>query len=134
MVNSTVTDLTASAAFDIPINQTGGIIKTACYYAGWGLESTTSAKILDAQISLIDWNATTVNFTLSSTSSTDTFIGFIVFNFIIFNYDYYNQPTVGSFTDGSLTANFGTTNSYQYSNNSNIYNFTTMVGMNDLHC
>ena len=36
-VNSSTTNLTASVGFDIPINQTGGLIKVASYFAGWGL-------------------------------------------------------------------------------------------------
>lgn len=134
MVNSSDPNITASFNYTFLLNVTGNNIKVSSYMAGWGLESTTSAKILDLHVHVQAFNSTTVTFHLQSRSPVNTYVGFFIMNLIIFNDDYFNLADVGGFVDGNMMAYFNSSASVPYTKPGGVYNFTTMVGMIGFHC
>ena len=137
MVNSTIQDLYGYLNYTSSINSTGGVasINTLCYIAGFGINSTTSQKIIDAHIYIKDLNSTTLRFHVTSQSTVDVYVGFFFVNYIVFNPAEFNLPTVGAFYDGTFYADFVSSSSptLTYTNSSNLYNFTTMLGLSGVH-
>jgi len=96
---------------------------------GLDISTTSSANIIDLGFSASFVNQTVVTFRYSSSSATPVFVSTIDLTFIAYNTAYYNRATFAGFTLASIQGS----NSFQYNNPSNVYDYATLVGISSFH-
>ena len=75
-INSSMTNITGTLNYAIPINTTTGLnnIKTICFMAGYSLNSTTSQKILDVHVHIATFNSTQLVFHIFTESTVNVYV------------------------------------------------------------
>ena len=122
----------SNLTFRKSINSTGSL-KYYIYLNDFNLNSTTSLNLLDLQVLLFNATSTSIQIRFYSYSTIETYMKRVGFTLIVYNQQYYTQASFANFQSGFINQTVNSSRSIIYQNFNQVFNFSTMVGLNGFH-
>ena len=122
----------SNITFRKSINNTGSL-KYYSYLNDFNLNSTTSLNLLDLQVLLFNATSTSIQVRFYSHSTIETYMKQVGFTLIVYNQQYYTQASFANFQSAFINQTVNSSRSILYQNFNQVFNFSTVVGLNGFH-